>query len=285
LEAGDLLGADLRLIEASKLQLDESTLTGESLPVDKQVAPVRAEAPLAERASMVYQGTAVTRGAGEGVVVGTGLHTELGRIATLTGETKAQETPLERRLDQLGQRLVWVTLAIATVVLAAGVLRGKNVLLMIETAIALAVATIPEGLPIVATLALARGMLRMAKRNALITRLSAVETLGATDIICTDKTGTLTENRMAVRRLALAEETDGGLAHFARKVHLRHHRLGKPDLVPGDPSVRLRQVTKHGKGGGEERHLHPFLVPRGRHLSSPDLPDAAIEAVPHRRSQ
>ncbi|MBN1458894.1 MAG: cation-transporting P-type ATPase [Armatimonadetes bacterium] len=207
LDAGDLLGADLRLIETSKLQADESTLTGESAPVDKQVEAVPAEAPLAERASMVYQGTAVTRGAGEGVVVGTGLHTEIGRIATLTGETKEQETPLEKRLDQLGQRLVWVTLVIAAFVLATGVMRGKDLFLMIETAIALAVATIPEGLPIVATSALARGMLRMARRNALINRLSAVETLGATDIICTDKTGTLTENRMTVRRLVLDDET------------------------------------------------------------------------------
>jgi Ca2+-transporting ATPase len=207
LEAGDLVGADLRLMAASDLQADQSALTGESVPVDKRVEAISDDGPLAERASMAYQGTAVTRGAGEGVVVATGMHTELGQVATLTGETEEQGTPLEKRLDQLGHRLVWVTLVIAAFVLATGVLRGKDVLLMIETAIALAVATIPEGLLIVATSALARGMLRMARRNALINRLSAVETLGATNIICTDKTGTLTENQMTVRRLVLAGGT------------------------------------------------------------------------------
>jgi Ca2+-transporting ATPase len=207
LEGGDIVTADLRLIEASKLQADESALTGESVPVDKEIEPVDEGTALAERASMLYKGTAVTRGSGEGVVVATGMDTELGHISSLLVE-EAEEamTPLEKRLDRLGRRLVWITLVIAVLVAMAGILAGRDILLMIETAVALAVATVPEGLPIVATIALARGMRRMAQRNALINRLSAVEALGATNVICTDKTGTLTENQMTVVEIALAGE-------------------------------------------------------------------------------
>jgi Ca2+-transporting ATPase len=152
---------------------------------------------------MAYKGTAVTRGAGEGVVVATGMDTELGHISSLVEEAEEEVTPLERRLQELGHRLIWVTLGIAAVVVAAGIIAGKDVLLMVETGVALAVASIPEGLPIVATVALARGMWRMARRNALINQLSAVETLGATNVILTDKTGTLTENQMTAIELAL----------------------------------------------------------------------------------
>jgi Ca2+-transporting ATPase len=204
LAGGDVITADLRLIEASKLQANESALTGESVPVGKGVEPLEGEVPLAERSNMAFKGTAVTRGAGEGVVVHTGMETELGHISSLVEEAEEEVTPLEKRLDQLGQRLVWVTLAIGVVVAAAGIAAGRDILLMIETAIALAVASIPEGLPIVATIALARGMQRMAERNALINRLSSVETLGATNVILTDKTGTLTENRMTATEFHLA---------------------------------------------------------------------------------
>jgi Ca2+-transporting ATPase len=178
LEAGDAVSADMRLVEASNLAADESTLTGESVAVDKATQPVAADARLADRASMLFKGTAVTHGSGIGVVVATGLHTELGQVSQLVEEAEPGSSPLEKKLARLSGQLVWV-----------------------EAAIALAVAAIPEGLPIVATLALARGMWRMAQQNALIERLSAVETLGATTIILTDKTGTLTENRMTVHRL------------------------------------------------------------------------------------
>jgi Ca2+-transporting ATPase len=203
LEGGDLVAADVRLIEASKLQTDESTLTGESLPVSKSTEPLEQDVPLAERSSMSFKGTAVTRGSGRGVVVATGMHTELGEISSLVDEAEEEITPLEKRLNQLGHKLIWATLVIAALVAAAGILSGKELFLMIETSIALAVAAIPEGLPVVATIALARGMWRMAKRNALINRLAAVETLGATSVIFSDKTGTLTENRMTVTLLAL----------------------------------------------------------------------------------
>jgi Ca2+-transporting ATPase len=150
---------------------------------------------------MFFKGTAVTRGSGEGIVVGTGMNTELGRISELVEEAEPESTPLEKRLDTLGQRLAWVTLAIAGGLVVLGIVGGRELYLVIETAIALAVATVPEGLPIVATVALARGMWRMARRHALVERLSAVETLGSTSVILTDKTGTLTENRMTVTRI------------------------------------------------------------------------------------
>ncbi len=206
-EGGDMITADLRLIEASKLQADESTLTGESLPVGKNIEPVLSAAPLAERYSMLYKGTAVTRGAGAGIVVTTGMKTELGEISALVSEAEEEATPLEKRLDQLGHRLIWVTLAVTALVTLSGTLAGKEFLLMVQTGLALAVAAIPEGLPVVATIALARGMQRMARRNALINRLSSVETLGATSVICTDKTGTLTENRMTVTSVVLPSGT------------------------------------------------------------------------------
>ena len=206
LEGGDVITADLRLVEASKLQADESALTGESVPVDKQTAPVDEEAPLAERASMLYKGTSITRGSGLGVVVETGMRTELGAISDLVETAESEATPLEERLTELGRKLIGVTMLVIVAVTISGVVSGNEWVLMIETGLALAVAAIPEGLPIVATIALARGMRRMAKRNALVRRLASVETLGATGVICTDKTGTLTENQMTVDRWAFSDD-------------------------------------------------------------------------------
>ncbi|OZI62865.1 cation-translocating P-type ATPase [Bordetella genomosp. 11] len=203
LDAGDAVTADVRLIEASRLAADESALTGESIPVDKQVNPVVADARIGDRACMLFKGTAVTRGSGAGVVVATGLSTELGKVTRLVVDAHPGDSPLERHLARLSAQLCWVTLAVAAAIGTAGLLAGRAAFTMIEAAIALAVAAIPEGLPIVATLALARGMWRMARQNALVERLSAVETLGATTVILTDKTGTLTENRMTVRRLCV----------------------------------------------------------------------------------
>jgi len=203
LEGGDIITADARILKASRLQVDESSLTGESVPVAKTEEKLDQDTPLADRANMLYKGTAVTRGSCRGVIVATGLQTELGQISELVAEAEKQATPLEKKLDRLGHNLLWVTLIIASIITILGIIRGKEIFLMIETGIALAVAAIPEGLPIVATIALARGMLRMARRNVLINRLASVETLGATNVICTDKTGTLTENKMTVTELTL----------------------------------------------------------------------------------
>jgi P-type Ca2+ transporter type 2C len=204
LEAGDMVSADLRLIEANGLTCDESALTGESVPTTKTTDPAEADAPLAERPSMAFKGTAVTGGSGAGVVVATGMNTELGAIARMAEEAEEETTPLEKRLDRLARRLVMLTLVVAAVIAVLGWLGGKDWVTMLETAVALAVAAVPEGLPIVATVALARGMWRMARRNALVERLAAVETLGSTNVVFADKTGTLTQNRMRVARLALS---------------------------------------------------------------------------------
>jgi Ca2+-transporting ATPase len=201
LEQGDVVPADLRLVEVDDLQVDESALTGESVPVDKHREPVDAEVPLADRECMAYKGTAVTRGAGEGVVVATGMDSELGEVASLVQSAESGQTPLEQRLDRLGNKLVWLVVVTGAAVAGAGVMAGRDTFLMIETGIALAIAAVPEGLPIVATVALSYGMWQMKKRHALIRQLPSVETLGATTLIFTDKTGTLTENRMTVRAL------------------------------------------------------------------------------------
>ncbi|MCX4240305.1 cation-translocating P-type ATPase [Paraliomyxa miuraensis] len=202
LQADEVVPADLRLVEAEYLRVDEAALTGESVPAEKLVDPVDEHAELAERRSMIYKGTSVADGKAVGVVVATGSGTELGRIAELAERAEAAATPLQQRLDRLGRRLAWLTIGIATVVAVTGLLlRHQPAELVVETALALGVAAIPEGLPIVATMALARGMLLMARRNALINRLTAVETLGATRVIFSDKTGTLTENRMRLQRV------------------------------------------------------------------------------------
>ena len=201
-DAGDLAPADLRLVEADHLRINEAPLTGESVPADKTTQAVEADAPLGDRVDMLYKGTSVADGSAVGVVVATGAQTEIGNIAKLAEEAESTATPLQKRLDSLGRRLAWLTVGIAAVVAGVGILvREQETALVVETAIALGIAAIPEGLPIVATIALARGMWLMAKRNALVNRLAAVETLGSTRVIFTDKTGTLTENRMDFRKL------------------------------------------------------------------------------------
>ncbi len=220
LQAGDVVPADLRLVEAEKLRMDESQLTGESVPVDKTGDALEGDAPLAERRNMAFKGCFATQGSGLGVVVTTGSRTELGRIANLAQEAEAATTPLEKRLDQLARRLLLVILVVSAVIAGIGIFAGRELFLMVETGIALVVAAVPEGLPIVASIALARGMWRLARRNALIEKLSAVETLGGTNVICSDKTGTLTENRMTLSRIVLADGEvaldSGGKSAFRR---------------------------------------------------------------------
>ena len=198
LEGGDVVPADMRLLTSADLRCNESALTGESAPVMKTIEPLPEDTLTADRSNIALKGTAVTRGAGVGIVALIGSETELGRIATMAQSAAPAQQPLERRLDKLGAALIWITLALAMLIALAGYLRGLELVDMIEVAIALAVAAIPEGLPVVATLALARGMLRLASHNALIEHLSAAETLGATTMILTDKTGTLTANQMTV---------------------------------------------------------------------------------------
>jgi P-type Ca2+ transporter type 2C len=199
LEAGNVVSADGRLLEAIRLRSQESVLTGESEPVDKDAGLLLpGAAPLGDRRNMIYSGTLVTHGRGRAVITGTGIRTELGRIAELIRTAKRNKTPLELRLDQMSRRMATIALALVTLVFVLGVWRGTDLKRMFLTSVSLAVAAVPEGLPAVVTIALALGAQRMLRRNALVRNLSAVETLGSVTVICTDKTGTLTENRMRV---------------------------------------------------------------------------------------
>ncbi|NND85486.1 MAG: cation-translocating P-type ATPase [Acidimicrobiia bacterium] len=203
LDAGDLVAADARILDAPDLRVNEAALTGESIPVSKGTAPVGENegVQVGDRTNMVFKGTAVAYGRARTVVVATGMETELGQIADLLQEHQAPATPLQKRLAVLGRWLAAAAIAIAIVVFAVGVLRGEDVEIMFLTAVSLAVAAIPEALPAVVTIGLALGAQRMITHHALIRRLPAVETLGSVTVICTDKTGTLTEGRMLVEKI------------------------------------------------------------------------------------
>jgi P-type Ca2+ transporter type 2C len=243
--AGHRVPADVRVVSATDLRLTEAALTGESLPISKHADTILAsDAPLADRVNMLYKGTTVAVGTGRAVVVATGPATEVGRIGTLVGLMPEERTPLERRLDALGHRLVWLTLAVAAVVATLGAIQGAPWGLVVETGIALAVAAVPEALPAVATIALAVGMHRMARRHALVRRLPAVETLGSTTVVCTDKTRTLTSGEMSVVRVW----TSG------REVDLRSER----DASQEDVLALLRtaaEASRQQASAGHDRQI------------------------------
>src|SRR5215471_6832660 len=226
LRPGHDVPADGRLIAVRALHSDESALTGEAVPVAKSHQRVSSvEAPIADRTSMVYAGTVVAEGAGEAVVTATGRRTEVGRIRALVSEAQAPRTPLERQLDETGRQLAFASLGLCGALFGVGVLRGLPALGVFRTAASLAVAAVPEGLPTVATTTLALGMRKMLARRTLVRRLAAVESLGSTTVICVDKTGTVTENRMTVGRW-----------HVAGRDH------GQTDLEPGKVDGALAQA-------------------------------------------
>ena len=233
LEAGDSIPADLRLVESNALKIEESALTGESVPVEKRTESLGEEnVPIGDQTNMAFMGTAVTYGRGSGVVVATGMNTQMGAIATQLSSVKSEITPLQQKLNQISRILSLGVLVIAAIVFAIGLASGNQPLAMFLTAVSLAVAAIPEGLVAVVTIVLALGMSRMAGRGAIIRRLPAVETLGSTQVICSDKTGTLTQNKMTVQELWSEKHellTDA-------MAHCNDSRLGEGLETIGDPT-------------------------------------------------
>lgn len=240
LRAGDRVPADARLVEEANLQTEESALTGESVPVEKQAAPLEnGDLALGDRKNMAYAGTTATYGRGRAVVVATGMETEFGKIAQLLQTVEAGKTPLQGNLDRVGRALARGAFAIVAVIVSLGLFRGEPFVEMLIFGIALAVAVVPEALPAVVTISLALGVQRMARRHALVRRLPAVETLGSTMVICTDKTGTLTRNEMTVRKLLAAGEimevTGAGYEPSGRFLRDGH---------PVEPSPPLKLLLK-----------------------------------------
>ncbi len=242
LEAGDRVPADLRIVAASRLEIEESALTGESVPVaktDKVVTPKHPEEkiPLGDQKNLAFMGTMVTGGTGKGIVIRIGMQTEIGKIAHLMNQADTTETPLQLRLEQMGKILVGVAVLLTVVVIAAGIWHGQKLLTMFLAGVSLAVAAIPEGLPAIVTIALALGVQRMIRRNAIVRKLPSVETLGCASVICSDKTGTLTQNKMTVTHIWHGDqrfEVSGGGYEPSGQISLR----GKPVRVAGDGALR-----------------------------------------------
>ncbi|MEA3275042.1 MAG: cation-translocating P-type ATPase [Pseudomonadota bacterium] len=271
LEAGNLVPADLRLLEAVDLQTDESALTGEAQPVGKETGALEeTDLPLGDRRNLAFKGTHVTRGRGTGVVVATGMTTELGRIAGLLSREEGVRTPLQERLARFGRYLALAVLAICALVFVSGLLQGQPLILMFLTAVSLAVAAIPEALPAVITVSLALGARKLSRHNALVRRLPAVETLGSVTYICADKTGTLTQNRMTMETVVAAGEVRGAL----------------PGVGSGAPWDALGQalalsndvVEKGGRPAGDPTEVALYLAAEGAGFGKPDL-EAALPRV------
>ena len=244
LESGDRIPADLRLIDCQQFAVDESALTGESVPVVKESAALQAaDLPLGDRKNCGYLGTMVTRGTARGVVTKTGMTTEMGKIAEMIQRTEEAETPLQRRLEQLGKMLIFISILLTVMVVVAGVMHGQPLYGMFLAGVSLAVAAIPEGLPAIVTIALALGVQRMIRRKAIVRKLPSVETLGCASVICSDKTGTLTQNQMTVTRLWLGgRRIDVSGEGYDPGGHLQE--AGKAIEAKGDASIRrLSQVA------------------------------------------
>jgi Ca2+-transporting ATPase len=279
LEAGALVPADGRLLESVNLRVDEAALTGESEPVEKHTRALERPDPSAgsgqvlpvgDRLNMVYMGTVVTYGRGAAIITETGMNTELGRIAELIQTVEREPTPLQRRLDQLGRGLAVAALVIVAIVFVLGLLRGEDWQLMLLTAISMAVAAVPEGLPAVVTIALALGAQRMLKRQALIRKLPAVETLGSVTVICSDKTGTLTENRMTVTVLDVLGETQQVDTLLRKGIP-----VADAELLPGErPPVRSLGLLAKAAALCNDASLEP--TPEGGYRAVGDPTEGSL---------
>ena len=261
LEAGNIVPADIRLFEAVHLKVNESSLTGESAAVEKKVHTLAAaDLPLGDHVNIAFKGTHITNGRGKGIVGATGMQTELGKIAGLLQGPDVQ-TPLQKRLGVFGRKLAYIILCICAIVFMVGYLRGENIVLMLLTALSLAVAAIPEALPAVITIALAIGAKKLVKKNALIRKLPAVETLGSVTYICTDKTGTLTLNKMTLEKIAgidLSIHNGAGIKEAMCGDH--HHALMQALALNND--VRQEGADKI-TGDPTEIALYEFAASKG----------------------
>lgn len=224
-DSGDLVPADARIFHTTELAVDESPLTGESIPVNKTTDVLEEGKSIGERTNMLYKGTAVTNGFGKAIVFATGMDTELGNISELVGEEDKDQIPLHKKLNKLTQNLIWVTLGLAFSFALFGVLAGKDLYQLAQTSIAWTIAAIPEGLPIVASIALARGMIKLARKNVIVKKLQAVETMGETTVIFTDKTGTLTHNKLSVRSMFFPK--DERIDFDESKTEKSEHKINK----------------------------------------------------------
>lgn len=244
LESGDRVPADIRFLEANNCYVEESALTGESIPVSKHESTLyEAELPLGDQRNIGFMGTLVTRGTGRGVVIRTGMATEMGNIANLIQSTEEMQTPLQHRLEQLGKILIAVAIALTIMVIVAGIMHGQPMYGMFLAGVSLAVAAIPEGLPAIVTVALALGVQRMIKRKAIVRKLPSVETLGCASVICSDKTGTLTQNKMTVTTLWLSDRTLNVTGEGYEPVGKVYENNQELDIKHDNSIKRLLQIS------------------------------------------
>lgn len=265
-EAGDMITADARIISATQLSVNEASLTGEAMPVEKIAAELSENVPLADRTNMLHKGTYVTNGNARALVTATGMQTELGKIAHLVQGAEQSATPLEKKLQVFSHKLIYITVALVVLIFIVGMFTHGDYVELLETAIALAVAAIPEGLPIVATLALAQGMMKMARHNVIVKKLSAVETLGGTTVICTDKTGTLTQNKIEVTDVITAvqnaEKSKQIMQHIAVLCNTASIQISENDIKEiGDPleTGLLKYAHKNGNNIEQIRQQFPKI--------------------------
>ncbi|MDP4107687.1 MAG: HAD-IC family P-type ATPase, partial [Bacillota bacterium] len=288
--SGDRIGADVRIIESKSLEIEESALTGESLPVAKHNNPLHADNPgIGDMENIAFMGTMVTRGSGTGVVIATGMKTAMGQIANLLQTAEATDTPLQRRLEQLGKILIVAALLLTVLVVVIGVIQGNDLYTMFLAGVSLAVAAIPEGLPAIVTVALSLGVQKMIKKNAIVRKLPAVETLGCASVICSDKTGTLTQNKMTVTHLwsggknwtvdGVGYEPSGQFYHGENPVQVEdekalqqmllfgmlcnHSRIINNEdgiALDGDPTEGALLVSAMKAGFERDELLHEFTI-------------------------
>lgn len=236
LETGDSVPADMRLVEVFSLKMQEAALTGESVPEEKIITPIEGEVSLGDRDNMAFSSSSATYGRGKGIVTSTGMNSEVGKIASMIQDIPEMKTPMQMRLDKLGKILAIGALTICVAIFIIGVLYGRNILNMFMTAVSLAVAAIPEGLPAVSTIVLAIGVQRLAKRNAIVRKLPSVETLGSTSVICSDKTGTLTQNRMTVVKI-YSNETLQDVSEINESLEDTDEKLIKISILANDAKL------------------------------------------------